>query len=489
MKSINLLIRQRIFWAAQVAILVAVVLPFIGRPFWDDELFSVRTASSLAVLQETCRLYENNMVAYYVTLAGWTRIFGDGEIAVRSLSLLFAACAVVGYGSLARRFLSPVFAGISGSMLTLNPLFLYYAIEARGYSMLLLTAIVSTHLFLSLIDRPSRGRILLYVLVSALSVYVHYFGLLLLPVHAVVAILTKQRGTTWNSLLTAWAIVMVSVSPLFLFKPSSTEQLLWMSPPTAKVFLKGISVLFGGMGFLLAYLAVVALAWRPGHAAAMKSARGLAILAGVWIFLPLVMVFLFSVLVKPLFLYRYFIWLLPAAALLVGLLVRHAWAVSPWLAWLVAITICVQVLPAYGMLRVKGSGYRDAAAFIAGEAERGDAVIAYPFFKADHYRYYREKQPEPGDHLSPRAFHTSGYLPGGGGRDPDPDFQRLDSIAAQARRIFLVCNPEPREADARQNRTALPAIEQQLGRHFPIRKSRVFGEGFEVPTRVIIFSR
>ena len=489
MKSIDTHFQLRIPVLAQVALLFVMMLPFMNRPFWDDELFSVRTASSLAVLLETCRLYENNMVAYYTALTGWINVFGDGEIAVRSLSLLFAVLSIVAFRSMAGRFFSPMIAGISGLAFTLNPLFLYYAIEARGYSMLLLAAIISTHLFLLLVNKPSLRNMLLYLSTTALSVYIHYFGLLLLPVHFGMALFVRQTAVPWRWLIAAWTMVVILVCPLLIFKPASSEQLLWMSEPTGKVLLNGLSRLFGGTVFLFAYMAVLGLSWRPGRTAADMTDRQTFNLAGVWILLPLVIVYLFSVLAKPIFLYRYFIWLLPAAAVLVGLLVRFARAASPWLAGLAGIIISAQVFPAVSMLRVKGSGYRDAADYIKGQAQEGDAVLAYPFVKADHYRYYLDKQPTGKAYLEPSTFHASGYLPGGGGREPDPDLQRLDSIAKGAHRVFLICNAALLESDARQHRIALPAIEQQLSKIFPLQQSRVFGGDFEAPTRVVIFSR
>jgi hypothetical protein len=481
--------QRRSYLAAQVVLLFVMVLPFMNRPFWDDELFSVRTASSIEVLKETCRLYENNMVAYYAILAGWMQMLGDGEIAVRSLSLFFAVLSIVGFWHLTRLFFNPFISGLSGMMLTLNPMFLYYAIEARGYSMLLLTTIVSTCLFFLLLSQFSLGRLLLYVLLLSISVYTHYFGLLILPVHAGFLLLRKPSWQLANWLIPAWIAVVTLVSPLLIFRPLSTDQLYWMAPPTWRVMLKGLGLLFGGTGFLVAYLLLIGVAFWRGKNAPGRGFRQEVFLCSLWILLPVMMVFVFSLLIKPLFLYRYFIWLLPASALLAGLLFRQLRTKASWLAGLVGVLICAQAVPAYHELREKGSGYRDAASFIVRNARQGDLVIAYPFFKADHYSYYLGKHSRSDAFLVPQSYHGSPYLPGGGGREPDPDWHQLDVLLSRAERVFLISDPGTRETDLRLNRTALPAIEARMSSRLPSGQAYIFGERFKEPTRVLVLSR
>ncbi len=481
--------QRRVFGAIQLSLLLIMVVPFMNRPFWDDELFSVRTASGIEVLKETCRLYENNMVAYYTILVAWMKIFGNGEFAVRCLSLSFAISAIVGFWYLARRFFNPFISGLSGVMLTLNPMFLYYAIEARGYSMLLFMAIVSTSVFFLLINRFSIGRWLLYVLLLGLSVYTHYFGLLLMPVHAAFLLLHKPSRNLANQLFFAWIVTVVLVSPLFFLRPVSTDQLYWMAPPTWRVMIKGLGLLFGGTGFLIAYLVLFGMVFWLGKTALRQDFRRVLSVCSLWILLPVLGVFVFSLLVKPVFLYRYFIWLLPASGLLAGLLFRHLRTSSLLLAALVGLLICAQAVPSYLMLRAKGSGYRDVASFIVHHARPGDVVIAYPFFKADHYRYYLDSQSRSDSFLLPRAYHAAPYLPGGGGREPDPDWEKLDTLISKAERVFLISDPATRDTDERLNRKALPAIEAKISSAFPARQVYVMGEQFEEPTRVLVVSR
>jgi hypothetical protein len=253
--------------------------------------------------------------------------------------------------------------------------------------------------------------------------------------------------------------------------------------------IKGLGLLFGGTGFLIAYLVLFGMVFWLSKTALRQDFRRILSVSSLWILLPVLGIFVFSLLVKPVFLYRYFIWLLPASGLLAGLLFRHLRTSSLLLAALVGFLVCAQAVPSYLMLRAKGSGYRDVALFIVRHARPGDVVIAYPFFKADHYRYYLDRQSRPDSFLVPRAYHAAPYLPGGGGREPDPDWEKLDTLLSRAERVFLISDPATRETDERLNRKALPAIEARISITHPARQVYVMGEQFEEPTRVLVVSR
>jgi uncharacterized membrane protein len=121
-----------------VFLLLALTLPFIAGEFWSDEIFSMQISRSWSVMLEYFRKYENNMSLYYITLHGWTRVFGDSEVAAHSLSLLCASFTLPVFFKLARVWLNKSTALLSGVLLAANPLFVFYSLEVRSYAMLVL---------------------------------------------------------------------------------------------------------------------------------------------------------------------------------------------------------------------------------------------------------------------------------------------------------------------------------------------------------------
>ncbi|MCU0381532.1 MAG: glycosyltransferase family 39 protein, partial [Chitinophagaceae bacterium] len=280
-------------------LLLVLVLPFIGRPYWDDELFSVRTASGMHTMLDTFRQYENNMALYYWMLLGWIKLFGVSEIATRSLSLIFAILSLVAYQRLANRFFASNISFLSGLVLLLNPLFLCYSIETRSYSLMILLGIVSTDFFLRLLAQRKAWHFVLYGLTLSAAVYAHYFGALMIPVHAGVMLFWRSRPGAWKDMLMTWALVALSVSPLAIFRPASTEQINWIGRPDLKTAIAAAIHLFGSAGIMIALAGIWSYFRIKAPLRAGRAMRDLALLALTWIFLPLALTFFFSLLVKP----------------------------------------------------------------------------------------------------------------------------------------------------------------------------------------------
>jgi hypothetical protein len=479
---------QAFIWV-QAIVLIACVLPSISQAYWDDEIFSIRTAASLPAMADTFRRYENNMCLYYLLLHGWMACFGDGELATRSLSLLFSIGSLFVFARLARRFLPDGYAFLAGLVLVINPLFLLYSIEVRSYSLLLFLNLGATYLFTRLLDRFSYRDIILYGFFLLAAVYAHYFGFLLLPVHAAVVLTVRAGRDKLRVFLAVWLVVLMYIIPLVVFRPHSLDQINWIRRPGLQLVFETIVHLAGGWGMLsVMVFCALAIASRRGRIFPGNDPLFHTLLPA-WFWLPVLSMAVFSVFVKPAFLERYFIGSIPAAAILASTLFREAMRHMPMprMAWLLILPTALMF--SIGPLRQKGSGYRDTAEFIARHAEKNDAVIAYPFMKADHYRFYiREKAGEK-PQLLPLAIHSAEYLPGGGGRDPDPDLGRVDSLSRVADRVFLVCNNDFLPSDHQLNKVWLPSIDSILRRSHSIRDTLVFGEALIQPTRLIIYRR
>jgi hypothetical protein len=80
-------------------------------------------------------------------------------------------------------------------------------------------------------------------------------------------------------------------------------------------------------------------------------------------------------------------------------------------------------------------------------------------------------------------------LPGGGGRDPDPDMQALNNVAAGNDKVYLMCKEgsTPTNADSIQNRIWLPQIQRIIYSKHPKQHDRIFGAGSTQPVRIIVY--
>ena len=127
-------------WAggAFVVIVSVVVLLWPRPPLWLDEAQSVAIARrSLPGIIDALRA-DGAPPLYYFLLHAWMSVFGSDDVAVRSLSVLFALAAVAVLALVAGRSL-----GWQGSALVVlftisHPFFVRYATETRMYSLVML---------------------------------------------------------------------------------------------------------------------------------------------------------------------------------------------------------------------------------------------------------------------------------------------------------------------------------------------------------------
>ena len=128
---------------------------------------------------------EANMALYYLLLRGWV-VFGHSEIALRSLSVILAVGALWVVIMLARSLFGRRVALLAGLLLAVDPLFVQFAQDVRGYSLALLLVSASCFFFvrgIQQVDPPSRFCWTAYTVVTALAAYTNFWAALV-PVGA-----------------------------------------------------------------------------------------------------------------------------------------------------------------------------------------------------------------------------------------------------------------------------------------------------------------
>jgi mannosyltransferase len=128
---------------------------------------------------------------YYYLLWLWVRLAGTSEFALRFLSVVFGALTVPLLWVTARRLLGKRAAWLSVLLVALSPLHVYYAQEARMYTLLTFLGLLSSLLLLRLLNFQSADLrapvVWAYILVTAAALYTHYFAFFLLAAQALYA--------------------------------------------------------------------------------------------------------------------------------------------------------------------------------------------------------------------------------------------------------------------------------------------------------------
>jgi len=422
------------------ATLVALVLGllFLGsKSFWLDESFSAAAARlSLAGLWHLAVDSQANMSLYYAALHEW-RAVGDGEFALRSLSVLFAAAAVPVVWAVARRLFDETTAAVAAFLLALNQFLLQYAQEARGYSLAVLLASTASLLFLRAAERPTGGRLAAYALVGGLSLYAHLYCGLVLLAHAVAAALLHDGRRRLAVPFAGIGLLALPLAVFVLFRDSG--QVSFLSRPGPVELVKTFAHLGGGRAPVLAYAALGLFAlWaaRRELAAPRSTAGWRWSFLLLWALLPIVVSFVVSQ-AKPVYQPFYLIVCLPPVVIVVarGLVLLPTFRLRVAAAAVVLALALVELGLWYGTYDKEN--WRAAERHVAANARPGDAVGFYAPYARIPFEYYALRDGAVGVRPGYPAAPW-GRLPLRHAMFDDPSLRFPGPLLARSPRVWIV---------------------------------------------------
>jgi mannosyltransferase len=212
---------------------------------------------------------------------------------------------------------------------------IYYSQEARPYSMLLLATMLATYFWLQVVRRARRGgdlphfEALWYVVASIISSYLHYFGLYLVILQGMGALLLCLRRT--RGILYLGVVYLVIGLAYVPWVPPLLEDLrrgpIWIQAPTPGAALEYLRFLFNGSWSMsiVAVICCFALGRSAYEMSKGQRYREISIeplssslfLVG-WLILPFAGAYVKSIVSSPVLISRNLLISLPAAYLLVA---------------------------------------------------------------------------------------------------------------------------------------------------------------------------
>lgn len=147
------------------------------QSYWLDEIATVNLLHrSLRSMIAGVAQGESTPPLYYCLAWLWSKVFGTGEVGLRSLSALLGTATIPVAYALARRVASDVAGLVAAALAAFSPILVWYSQEARSYALLVLLSGVTLLALLNLVDSPSPRRALLWALASVAALATHYFA-------------------------------------------------------------------------------------------------------------------------------------------------------------------------------------------------------------------------------------------------------------------------------------------------------------------------
>jgi mannosyltransferase len=170
--------RQRFYQLLPLfVVLLAAALRFYAldnQSLWNDEGNSLRLAQrTFPDLIQTAS-HDIHPPGYYLALSMWRNLTGDSEFALRLLSAFAGVLTVACVFALGRSLFAWGAGLVAALLIAMNSFSVYYAQEARMYSLLALFAAASMLAFVRWLKQPTWLRAVILAVLNAAGLYTQY---------------------------------------------------------------------------------------------------------------------------------------------------------------------------------------------------------------------------------------------------------------------------------------------------------------------------
>lgn len=412
LRTYKRLAHEKLWLAGLVILSGAIQFSFISKSsIWHDEGYTLMLApqSWADIITRTAR--DVHPPLHYLTLNGWMQLFGNSEAAVRGLSVVFILASIVVGFYLVKRLINPRAARIAALFMAVAPFLVRYGQEARMYAMVAFLLLLATYVLVQALDNHSKKQLYLYAVIMALAFYTHYYTIFMVPVHWLYVLIRTKWHTRDRTpgLVDArsihWWLANGTIVALFApWLPSAYGQFtrvqggFWIppvGPGTLPNTLFQMTVFTGlsklalwarvGIASLVAVVTAIAI-YMNRH-----ERKGLMLLAA-YAFTGPVAVFLISLVSRPVYIDRYFVF----AAMGLFMLLAALLYVKPLnYLWRIRLIIIIALVAAFGwgirnVYVTSTHQMRQIGNTVSQQFEDGDALVAGELYVYLDFTYYNQ---------------------------------------------------------------------------------------------------
>jgi hypothetical protein len=268
--------------------------------------------------------YEGNAFPYYILAFPLARI-GDGLIALRVASAVAGVAAVVALPWAVRPLVDRRVALLGAAFLAVNAYAVSVSQAARAYGLVMLVPVLAYGFLLRALRTDGRWWAL-YILAMVLLFYLNTLSGGLLLVAQVAAPLQSGRRAL-RRWVAAAAVVVGSTVPLLIIAArirAERDPFYWLHRPGIVDLMRGEAIVLGGAPSAAVAVCLIgaALVGSYGRWNLRSVARSPFAVLAAWAFLPVVALFVFS-LIQPSFSSQYLIVTVPGTSVLFALVLSR----------------------------------------------------------------------------------------------------------------------------------------------------------------------
>jgi len=233
--------RKRILCIVAPAIigLIYLVLCFvnINQSIWFDESYSsyITRFDYGQMLEFTAA--DVHPPLYYILLKTWAHVFGHTDFAMRAMSAIFGAIAIL-FAFLWLKYKYGASAAIMGSfMMSIAPIFVRYGQEMRMYTLVMAIVFAATYFLQLAIDNGRKVWWVIYALLLVAGMYTHYFVAFAWVAHLVYLVKTYGKKIFQKHIILTYVsavVLYIPWLPSLISQTKTVQNGFWISDASAE---------------------------------------------------------------------------------------------------------------------------------------------------------------------------------------------------------------------------------------------------------------
>jgi len=255
---------------------------------------------------------ETHSILYNLLVYIYSFFFGGWE-SVRYLSLFFSMLSLIIFYRLSRLFLNQKESICALIIMAFNPFQIWYAQEARAFALSGFLAISMIYLYIKALRTNKLSYWIYFSIAGIANVYSNYHSFFLIIVSGLILLLKENRKFIKKWLLSFFAIIasFLPLLPVFMKQFYSVKNDFWIRPPTLSSLPLTFGVLSLGYSATLNQLNIgivlfIAL-FIYGVYAHYRCYKNYTITILSFFLLPILLIYIWSKIIMPIYLDRKFI--------------------------------------------------------------------------------------------------------------------------------------------------------------------------------------
>jgi 4-amino-4-deoxy-L-arabinose transferase-like glycosyltransferase len=376
---------------------------------WLDEIHTLNEANpnlSLSDLFTSLAASDPHPPLYFIVLQILFKIFGYTTLVVRAFSAIMGIMGMVAIYLLAKELMNKKVALFSIALLAVNYFHIYYSQEARMYAMMFTTTVFSFYFLIRFIKTPTLKTAFLHGFFAVLMIYTHFFALFTLFSHYLILLFFIVKPYQQNGKKLFYLSFFSGITTLLLYLPSlrlffvaSERKSIWIPLPTIDVYTQIFKDFFGQseivlyfISFLIIFVFIKLFQQKNNSNTLLNPAKDKFIfsffIVFIWVFITLLIPLISSFINLPMIINRYFISILPAIILLVGIglyYIKNNLVRGLFLTVIVVFSLTDLIVVKKYYTQISKTQFREVSMFIINNNKTKEDVVTslewyFPFF-------------------------------------------------------------------------------------------------------------